>query len=42
MGYNNKIEMFPSNIIASMFGFKLEEFFKLDSEEERKAPKVSF
>jgi len=42
MSYNNKIEMFPSNIIASMFGFKQEEFFKLDSEEERKAPKVSF
>jgi len=40
--YNNKVEMFPSSIIASMFKFKVYEFFKLDSEEERKAPKVSF
>ena len=40
--YNNLIEMFPSNIIANMFGFKVEEFFKVESEEERNAPKVSF
>lgn len=40
--YNNKIQMFPSNIVAGMFGFKLEEFFELESKEERIAPKVSF
>lgn len=40
--YNNKIQMFPSNIVAGMFGFKLEEFFELESEQERIAPKVSF
>jgi len=40
--YNNLIEMFPSNIIAGIFGFKIEEFFKVESEEERNAPKVSF
>lgn len=40
--YNNLTEMFPSNIIAGMFGFKAEEFFKVESEEERNAPKVSF
>jgi LemA protein len=40
--YNNKIQMFPSNIVAGMFGFKLAEFFELESEEERKAPKVGF
>jgi LemA protein len=40
--YNNKIQMFPSNIVAGMFGFKLEEFFELENQEERVAPKVSF
>lgn len=40
--YNNKIQMFPSNIVAGMFGFKLEEFFELESPEERSVPKVSF
>ena len=28
--YNNKTEMFPSNIIASVFGFKGETFFKAE------------
>ncbi|PVV82732.1 LemA family protein [Dehalogenimonas alkenigignens] len=40
--YNNKIQMFPSNIIASMFGFTMSEFFELKVEAERVAPKVSF
>lgn len=40
--YNNNIEMFPSNIIASMFNFKRAEFFKIEKEEEKEAPKVSF
>lgn len=39
---NNKIEMFPSNVVASMFGFKKEEFFELEERAERLAPKVSF
>ncbi len=39
---NNKIEMFPSNIIAKLFGFKIAEFFALTEEGEREAPKVSF
>ena len=42
LSYNNKVEMFPTNIIANIFGFKQNEFFKLDNESERKAPKVSF
>ncbi len=41
LGYNNKIEMFPSNIIAGMFHFVKEEFFQID-EGEKAAPKVSF
>ena len=42
LGYNNQTQMFPSNIIASMTGFKPGEFFEVTAEEERKAPKVSF
>jgi len=41
--FNIVIESFPSNIIASSFGFKQEEFFELESPEvERKPVKVSF
>jgi len=39
---NNKIQMFPSNIIASMTGFKQGEFFEVVAPTEREAPKVSF
>lgn len=39
--YNNKIEMFPSNIVASLFHFKMEEFFKAE-EEARQNVKVEF
>lgn len=42
MFYNNKLEMFPSNVVAGVFGFKAEEAFKLDSEAERQTPKVQF
>ncbi len=40
--YNNKCEMFPSNIIAGMFNFEKAEFFEIEVEEQREAPKVSF
>jgi LemA protein len=39
---NNKVQMFPSNIIAAMTGFKPGEFFEVTVTTERKAPKVSF
>ena len=39
--YNNKIEMFPSNLIASMFGFKKEAFFEAD-EKEKENVEVKF
>ncbi len=42
LGYNNKAQMFPSNIIANMFGFKDGEFFEVEAPAEREAPKVSF
>lgn len=40
--YNNKIQMFPSNIVANMFNFKQGEFFEVEVPAERQAPKVSF
>jgi LemA protein len=42
MHLNNKIEMFPSNIVAGMFSFKAAEFFEIEVEAEREVPKVSF
>jgi LemA protein len=39
---NNKIQMFPSNVVAAMTGFKQGEFFEVKVAEEREAPKVSF
>lgn len=42
MFYNNKIEMFPSNFVAGMFSFKPADFFEIENNEERVAPKVSF
>jgi len=40
--YNNKIQMFPSNIVAGMFSFKAEEFFEIEDQTEKAVPKVSF
>jgi len=40
--FNNKIEMFPSNIIAGMFNFIKEEFFEIEVAEEKNVPKVDF
>jgi LemA protein len=42
MGYNNKIQMVPTNIIASMFNFTIEPFFEISAPEDREVPKVSF
>ncbi|OIO64624.1 hypothetical protein AUJ30_02185 [Candidatus Wolfebacteria bacterium CG1_02_39_135] len=39
---NTKIESFPANMIAGMFGFKQMEFFEIEEAAERQAPKVSF
>ncbi len=41
MVYKNKLEMFPSNIIANMFGFKPEAFFEA-AEAEKETPQVKF
>jgi LemA protein len=39
--YNNKVLSFPSNIMASMFGFKEKPYFKAEAE-AAKAPSVQF
>lgn len=33
--YNNKVEKFPSNLIAKMFGFKTKEMFAINDEERK-------
>jgi len=40
--YNTSLEVFPSNVIGSMFGFKEETLFKTESEEARKNVKIDF
>lgn len=39
--YNTKLEVFPSNIIANMFGFKQAELFNV-SDESKQSVKVQF
>lgn len=40
--FNNKCEMFPSNILANIFKFERKPMFEVDAEEERKNVKVEF
>ncbi len=42
MALNNKIQMFPSNIVANIGGFRQGEFFEVSVAAEKEAPKVSF
>jgi LemA protein len=39
---NTRIEQFPSNLVASMCGFKPREFFEITAAAEREVPRVSF
>ena len=39
---NTKVESFPSNLVASMFGFKKQPFFEVGSAEERENVQVKF
>lgn len=41
LNYNNMVEMFPSNIVAKLFGFEKSVFFEA-SEQDREVPKVQF
>ncbi len=40
--FNNKIEMFPTNVLAAFFSFTKEEFFEIENPTEKNVPKVSF
>lgn len=40
--FNNKIQMFPSSIVAGMFHFSKRDFFELEDAAEKTVPKVSF
>jgi LemA protein len=42
MQLNNKVEMFPGNIVAGMFSFAKAEFFEIEEAAQREVPKVSF
>jgi len=42
MQYNNRIQMFPSNVVAGMFRFQEAESFEVEDAAQREAPKVSF
>ncbi len=42
MFYNNALEVFPNNIIASFFDFKRYTEFKILDEKDKEVPKVSF
>ena len=42
MTYNNKVQMFPTNIIANIFNFKESKFFEIENEKDKETPKVSF
>lgn len=41
LDYNNRVQMFPTNIIAALFRFQPAEFYEIP-ETEREVPKVSF
>jgi LemA protein len=38
--YNTAAESFPSNLVASVLGFGLQEFFQVESAVERRVPEV--
>lgn len=40
--FNNKVEMFPSSIVAGMFHFEKQKMFIVDDAAERQAVKVEF
>lgn len=42
MSLNTKIESFPTNFLAKTFGFRQEELFEIQAEEEKEVPKVKF
>jgi LemA protein len=39
---NNRIQMFPSSVIAGMFQFSPEKFFEVETPDDRQVPQVKF
>ena len=42
MKFNNKVQMFPSSIVAGMYDFKPKEFFEVEDTAVKEVPKVEF
>jgi LemA protein len=42
LGYNNTVQMFPSNVVAGMSGFSLRDLFEVTDPQVREVPKVKF
>jgi LemA protein len=42
MSYNNRREVFPSSLIAGMFGFAVAALFETEDPQQRQAPQVRF
>ena len=42
LDYNNQLQTFPGNLIASLFGFEKREFFELEEPAKAGVPKVEF
>ena len=40
--YNEAMAVFPANVVAGMFSFQSMDFFELEDEAQREAPKVKF
>ena len=40
--FNNTIQQFPTNVFAGVFNFSKRDFFQLENEAEKQAPKASF
>ena len=40
--YNTRVQSFPANLIAGMFGFNPETYFELEDVSQREAPQVQF
>lgn len=40
--FNTKLQVFPTNLIGSVMGFKARDFFELAEEKEKSAPQVKF
>jgi LemA protein len=42
MSYNTGLQVFPSNVVAGMFGFRSKPFFEVEDAAQREAPQVKF